>query len=95
MNLQVEAVPSQLAILHLTPDALIGTGMPKPASLVLNSGFSVKENAREFLPIATPMLMLLESALAASRVTDLTVEFVKLHLPKVLFVNLPMMPELA
>jgi hypothetical protein len=34
--------------------------------------------------------MLLESALAASRVTDLTVEPARLPLLKVLFVNLPM-----
>jgi hypothetical protein len=86
----VEAVLSQLAILHLILDVLIGTGMLKPALPALNSGFFVKENARVFLPIATPTPMLLESALAASRVTDLTVEPARLPLLKVLFVNLPM-----
>lgn len=86
----MEAAPSPLAILHLILDVLIGTGMLKPALPVLNFGFFVKENARVFLPIATPTPMLLESALAASRVTDLTVEPVRLPLLKVLFVNLPM-----
>ena len=89
-NSQVEAVPSQLAILHLILDALIGTGMLKSALPALNSGFFVKENARVFLPIVTPTLMLLESALAASRVTDLTAEPARLPLLKALFVNLPM-----
>lgn len=95
MNSQVEAVPSQLIILHLTLDVLIGTGMPKLASLVLNSGFSVKENAKEFLPTATLTLMLQVSALAASMATDLITEYVKLHLLKVPFVNLPIMLDLA
>jgi hypothetical protein len=95
MNSQVEAVLFQLVILHLILDALIGTGMLKPALLVLNSGFSVQENAREFHHIATLTLMLLVSALAASKATDLTMESVKLPLLKVLFANPPTMLDLA
>lgn len=91
----MEAVPSQLAILHLILDALIGTGMLKSALPALNSGFFVKENARVFLPIATPTPMLMESALVASRVTDLTAEPARLPLLKVLFVNLLVMLDHA
>jgi hypothetical protein len=95
MRFQAEAVFSQPIILHLILDVLTGTGMLKPVLPAQNSGFFNKENALEFLLIATLTPMPLENALAASKDSSSMQESVRLDQLKVLSVNLLMMLDLA
>lgn len=95
MKFQTEAVFSQPTILLLILDVLTGTGMLKPVLPAQNSGFFNKENALEFLLIATPTPMPLETAPAASKASSSMEEPAKLDQLKVLSVNLLMMLDLA